>query len=674
MGAVGLAWGLTACSSVDAQQPQHTASTTLDLVYPPEASSRHLPARIAPLVISPTLHAVIAAREAMTRRQWSVLGDLAPQAEADLLAMYPQYWTLRYHLWSMPPVTWPTQAFERFMSRHSGTYLADSLRGDWILAASRIGDWQRVRQLGDLHISNSHVVCAQMEARQATGSKLSPEDAMAAFEPINACWSLFDRLVADRVLSYEHLQYFLRNAIEQNKPDEASRFVGLMFGDAQRPMFDDMYKHPMRWLARQIKAPRDRMSQEMVAVALARLARTDREPGDAYVRREWIGQLPDADLAWVRSQFAIIAALNLDSRAHHWYTEAGHIPMTEYSQAWKVRSALRQPRIDWNWVEAAISHMPQSQQDETVWVYWRARARAALGTDGAARSMYARIAQQHDFYGQLAREELGQTIVPPPSPRPLTQQEIDRARNNPSLQRSIALFRLGWRAEAVPEWNFALRGMHDRELLAAAELARAEGLFDRVVNTSERTKTELDFSQRYIAPFEGRVSEQARSIGLDPAWVYGLIRQESRFVMDARSSVGASGLMQIMPGTARYVARKIGMQDFTPALVNDFDTNTILGTHYLNMVLQDLNGSQVLASAGYNAGPRRPHTWRGTLSHSVEGAIFAETIPFTETRLYVKHVLANAVNYAGLFTGQPQSLKARLGTIVPQAIENTDLP
>ena len=180
--------------------------------------------------------------------------------------------------------------------------------------------------------------------------------------------------------------------------------------------------------------------------------------------------------------------------------------------------------------------------------------------------------------------------------------------------------------------------------------------------------------QRYIAPFEGRVSAQARSIGLDPAWVYGLIRQESRFVMNARSSVGASGLMQIMPGTARYVARKIGMQNFTPASVNDFDTNTILGTNYLNMVLQDLNGSQVLASAGYNAGPRRPHTWRGTLSHPVEGAIFAETIPFTETRLYVKHVLSNAVYYSGLFTGQPQSLKSRLGTIVPQSNESTDLP
>src|SRR5690606_39139001 len=117
-------------------------------------------------------------------------------------------------------------------------------------------------------------------------------------------------------------------------------------------------------------------------------------------------------------------------------------------------------------------------------------------------------------------------------------------------------------------------------------------------------------------------------IGLDPAWVYGLIRQESRFIMTARSGVGASGLMQLMPATARWVAKRIGMVDFKPAHVNDFDVNTTLGTHYLNIVLQDLGGSQLLASAGYNAGPRRPRNWRATYASPVEGAIFAETIPF----------------------------------------------
>src|SRR5690606_15604709 len=192
------------------------------------------------------------------------------------------------------------------------------------------------------------------------------------------------------------------------------------------------------------------------------------------------------------------------------------------------------------------------------------------------------------------------------------------------LQRAVALFELGWRPEAVPEWNFNLRGMNDRQLLAAAELARQEHIYDRVVNTSLLTRNEIDIAQRFIAPFEGQVSAKAREINLDPAWVYGLIRQESRFITDARSRVGASGLMQLMPATAKWVARKIGMKDFHPSRVNEFETNTILGTNYLNMVLNDLDGSEVLATAGYNAGPRRPVQWRSKLAAPVEGAIFAE--------------------------------------------------
>src|SRR5690606_15540939 len=236
------------------------------------------------------------------------------------------------------------------------------------------------------------------------------------------------------------------------------------------------------------------------------------------------------------------------------------------------------------------------------------------------------------------------------------------------------LFQLGWRPEAVPEWNFSLRGMDDRQLLAASEFAREKHIYDRVVNTSLQTKNEIDMSQRFIAPFSGQVSEKARAIRLDPSWVYGVIRQESRFITDARSRVGASGLMQLMPATAKWVARKIGMTDFHPSRVNEFEVNTILGTNYLRMVLDDLNGSELLATAGYNAGPRRPVQWRAKLAAPVEGAIFAETIPFTETRIYVKNVMSNAIYYATLFTGQAQSLKQRLGTVTPEANRKVALP
>jgi soluble lytic murein transglycosylase len=122
------------------------------------------------------------------------------------------------------------------------------------------------------------------------------------------------------------------------------------------------------------------------------------------------------------------------------------------------------------------------------------------------------------------------------------------------------------------------------------------------------------------------------------------------------------------------VARKIGMSDYHPARVTDMNVNIEIGTNYLNMVLKDLDGSQALATAAYNAGPGRPRAWRSTLSRPIEGAIFAETIPFSETRGYVKNVLSNATYYAALFEGKPQSLKTRLGVVAPKGYVPSELP
>jgi len=218
--------------------------------------------------------------------------------------------------------------------------------------------------------------------------------------------------------------------------------------------------------------------------------------------------------------------------------------------------------------------------------------------------------------------------------------------------------------------------MTDRELLAAAQFACDRQIWDRCINTSERTKTELDFDQRYPMPFRDAVVKRAQGISLDPAYVYGLIRQESRFIMDARSGVGASGLMQVMPATAKWTANKIGLTSFTADQINDRDTNITIGTAYLKLALDDLGGSMPMAAAAYNAGPGRPRTWRN--GPVLDAAIWAENVPFSETRDYVKKVLSNTTNYAAILTGQPQSLKARMGQVGPRdtAMQevNKDLP
>jgi soluble lytic murein transglycosylase len=169
---------------------------------------------------------------------------------------------------------------------------------------------------------------------------------------------------------------------------------------------------------------------------------------------------------------------------------------------------------------------------------------------------------------------------------------------------------------------------------------------------------------RYPVPFRDVFGEYAKTHGLDEAWVLGLVRQESRFVSDARSTAGAAGLMQIMPRTAKYMATRMGMRNYQAKRVTEVQTNVTLGTRYLKMVLDQL-GHPVLASAAYNAGPGRARRWRDA-SKPLEGAIYAETIPFGETRRYVKKVMANSVFYGALLETEEKSLKARLGTIQPR--------
>jgi soluble lytic murein transglycosylase len=219
------------------------------------------------------------------------------------------------------------------------------------------------------------------------------------------------------------------------------------------------------------------------------------------------------------------------------------------------------------------------------------------------------------------------------------------------------------------EWLWSVRSLPDRDLLAAAELARLANIPDRAINTADRTVQLHDYAQRYPTPHREALDSAARQWDLDEALVYGIIRQESRFITYARSRVGAVGLMQLMPATARWVARQIPVQPFTTAMLIQPEVNIQMGSYYFRRVLADL-GSSLLATAAYNAGPGRARRWRD--ERALEGAIYAETIPFNETRDYVKKVLTNVWFYTHRLNGRVASMKQILGTVPGSAGEPID--
>ncbi|MDP9126609.1 MAG: transglycosylase SLT domain-containing protein, partial [Pseudomonadota bacterium] len=262
------------------------------------------------------------------------------------------------------------------------------------------------------------------------------------------------------------------------------------------------------------------------------------------------------------------------------------------------------------------------------------------------------------FYGLLSAEDLGTQFTLPPKPVPITPLERGLAHANPGLQRALMLDALDMRDEGRREWNYTLRGMSDRDLMAAAQWACDQSEWQLCINTSERTKVDIDIAQRYPMPFRRDIIEAATNAGLDPAFVFGLIRQETRFMGNLRSAVGANGLMQLMPATAKWAARKSGIP-YRPELITDASTNLRIGSFYLKLVLDSLGGSDPMAAAAYNAGPARPRRWRGGMMLAPE--VWTENVPFFETRDYVKKVMTNAAVYDALLGNKGPQLRPRLG-------------
>ncbi|HQT26112.1 MAG TPA: transglycosylase SLT domain-containing protein, partial [Burkholderiales bacterium] len=415
------------------------------------------------------------------------------------------------------------------------------------------------------------------------------------------------------------------------------------------------YENPYRYLKRE-RPIHSRAQKEIAIFALMRIARADPlEARTFWSRME--SRFGEEDRNYVQGKIAFQAALKHMPEALQWFKAAGKLDDAELG--WKARAGLRAG--DWPSVLSSIAAMSSEEQNSETWRYWKARSLKAQGKLPEANAILAGLSHEHDYYGQLALEELGTVVAPPPDAYKASDSEITDVMHVPGIERALLLYSMGLRLDATREWIWAIKGFSDRQLLAAAELAKRRGLYDRAINTAEKTVKLYDFDLRFLAPYRDIMHVQTEQLGLDEAWVYGLIRQESRFVTAAKSGTGASGLMQLMPATARWVASKMGLRNFHHSLVNQIETNISLGTYYLKHVLTVFDNQPVLASAAYNAGPGKARQWVGP--SPMEGAIYIETIPYGETRDYVKKVMSNTEYYASAFGQESVSLKDRLGVV-----------
>ena len=684
-----------------------TTSASTEPVYEPPSGARRAFARRAgawpglalALAIAATAwpvasHAqnfestVVDARDALRKRDRNRLAALRAQAAAEKnpFAMWVDYWELQNRIGEVQPLE-----FAAFVQRWSGTYVEDRLRNDWLLELGRRRDWANLAAEYPRFRMNDdrEVTCYALAADQLAGKDVK-ESAVAAWmaqkDGDDGCNVLATTLRDARLLSNGELWTKARQSMEAGKWKGARQAAALVSENAAIGVAE-LSDSAARYLAKKASTA-TRTEAELTALALARLASTDSDAAADLLVQRWEKALPGDLASWAWASVARQTAIKLGAEAADQFMRASRvlgkareIDLPDETLAWKVRSALRADggRPRWQTVVQAINAMSPAEQKDAAWVYWKARGLQSLAKDSqdgeslaaSGRELLAGIAGQLNFYGGLAAEELGQPQPLPQRPAPLTAAERDAPASQPGLVRGLTLVAIGLRNEGVREWNYSIRGLGDRELLAAAQYACDREVWDRCINTSEKTKGEIDVEQRYPTPLKKDVTARAREIGLDPAYVYGLIRQESRFIMDARSGVGASGLMQLMPATAKWTAKKIGLP-YSPAAITDRDTNLRLGNAYLKLVLDDMGGSQAMAAAAYNAGPGRPRKWR--VGPVLDAAAWVENIPFAETRDYVKKVLSNSTYYAGVLGGKGTTIRSRLGKTVGPADPNAPPP
>ncbi len=608
--------------------------------------------------------------EAYKRLDRKRLTALLPQLRGHVLEPWAAYWELSARLDEARP-----EEIREFLQRYAGSYQEDRLRNDWLLLLGKRRDWVNFRAEYPLYRMNDdasvrcYALLAEAEATDADVAQQVQELWLAQREAEEGCTAAVAQQLQAEKIRPQVVWQRVRLGFEYDKPQIARQAVALLKPEWVQ-IVNSIYSQPARYLDGRITAILPH-SKELVTLALIRLAdgKVDAAARELDKLR-WKIQLTQEEISWIWGVIGKRAARLLSDEALAYYANGNPTYMHSEHLTWRVRAALRAQ--DWVQVQEALAALSENQLRDPTWIYWRARALLALQAPDAelrARTLYQSIASPRGFYEQLALEELGEKIVAPAPPEPLTDEELAAARDNASLQRALYAIKIGLRSDGVREWNYSTNlhqrgGMGDRELLAAAALACEQQIWDRCINTSDRTRGQIDIEQRYPMPHKQAVLQRAGQVGLDPAYVYGLIRQESRFIMDAQSAVGAAGLMQVMPATARWTARKIGLHGFKPKHINDRDTNIAIGTSYLKLVLEAFDNSMPLAAAAYNAGPTRVRSWlEQTPERGIEAAIWAENVPFPETRDYVKKVLANATNYAALITGEPQSLKSRLGTV-----------
>ena len=588
--------------------------------------------------------------------------------QQDVLGYYPEYWILNQNL-----VTQPVQNILSFVQRYPDSAMAEKLAADYIEEKVKAGDFSTAQPvLAYVKNADRAEQCAMAQVR----AKSDDPFVFAEFKEVwlttdsqpESCNGLGRMMLSSPLLTNDERQQRLWTQLRAGQAGQSiatAQSIGLALNLGQ---LNQIQANPLNYLWSAPKATA--ADQAYLVYAIGRLADSDLDSALSSLERV-ATDLPERTQKALYRAVGYIAGTtvmknNFRREALQYLDKSYGLPFSHEEAEIYARQAIRFGQ--WDALIRAIDSMTVTQRQEDRWQYWLARASeqsADAKQKKLAQTIYEKLAQGDDYHNLLAMDRLGR-VYNISHQQQATAQDQQRLNQDIHFRRAFTLRNIQAPAAYVNrEWNWAVRQAYLRQddglILAAAQRATEMGWYDRAIYAADRTVNKHNSAYRFPMPYRNLVVNHSQNIGIDPAWAYGLMRQESRFNIGARSHVGAGGLMQIMPNTAKLVARQMG-EPYNPAALSDMNTNIRYGTFYLSTIQSQLSFSPVLATAGYNAGPNRARRWQPEFQ-ILAADQYTESIPLLETRDYVKHVMTNATHYGVLLNQGAQSINKRMRSI-----------
>ena len=598
-----------------------------------------------------------------------LLQQFQTSMQNDVLGYYPEYWSLNANL-----AIQPASNIVNFAQRYPQSAMAEKLAADYVEEKVKQADFATAQPVLQ-YVSNADQAesCAVAQVRAKSGDSLVFAEYKDVWLNTNSqpepCMGLGRMMLSSPLMTEQDRQQRLWGQLRAGQSGQALATAQTLGMSLSLSQLNQIQANPLNYLWSAPKA--SATDHAYLVFALGRLADSDLNTAISSVQRAAQGTPVQVQKALYRVVGYIggttVMKNNFNREVLDYLDASYGLPFSAEEAEIYARQSIR--FSSWESLIRAIDAMSVSQKQEDRWQYWLARAseqRGDAGSKRTAQEIFKRLAHGDDYHNLLAKDHLGQSYNNIPNNVQPSNSDIQRLNQDIHFSRAFALRRVNAPDNYINrEWNWAVRQAYlkhdDGLLLAAAKRATDMGWYDRAIYAADRTENKHNYAYRYAMPHQSYVVSHSRNAGIDPAWAYGLMRQESRFVSHARSHVGAGGLMQIMPDTAKLVARQMG-EAYNPAALTDMNTNIRYGTFYLSMIQSQLSNSPVLATAGYNAGPNRARRWQPDVQ-PIAADQYTETIPLIETRDYVKHVMTNATHYGVLLGQGAQSIEKRMNII-----------